>query len=153
MSEHISREEIQNLIAQTVEAQGGAAGHRHTLSRKIRTHRDTERRLSNCSPSGMRFSWRVARAFVMLKTQPAESFSVCGVPFSAWPRTKIPTLGASPASCRVQVTSITCIHTLDSAHLRVKVSWPPHTCHHDADAHKSSGSFLRHLRLCGHPGQ
>lgn len=55
-------------------------------------------------PSGglMRFNWRVARAFVLLKCQPADSFSVCGVPFAAWPKTKIPTLGASPASCRVQ---------------------------------------------------
>lgn len=64
---------------------------------------------SNIRPSGggatrvpSRFTWRVARALVTLRMQPAEAFSVNGVPWSDWELTKIPTLGASPTSCRVQ---------------------------------------------------
>eukprot|EP01054_Gregarina_sp_Poly1_P010420 Gregarina_sp_Poly_1__10419@NODE_750_length_6465_cov_191_781651_g557_i0_p1_GENE_NODE_750_length_6465_cov_191_781651_g557_i0NODE_750_length_6465_cov_191_781651_g557_i0_p1_ORF_typecomplete_len629_score82_16Pkinase/PF00069_25/5_4e18Kinaselike/PF14531_6/2_2e11Pkinase_Tyr/PF07714_17/1e10Kdo/PF06293_14/8_1e10WaaY/PF06176_11/6_7e06RIO1/PF01163_22/7_2e05APH/PF01636_23/9e02APH/PF01636_23/0_0014FTA2/PF13095_6/0_07FTA2/PF13095_6/9_3e03_NODE_750_length_6465_cov_191_781651_g557_i036245510 len=72
----VGRDDLQRLVKSTVDSGAGAAG--------------------------VRFSWRVARSFVILKTQPAETFQICGIPFSAWPKTKIPTLGASPASCRVQ---------------------------------------------------
>eukprot|EP01053_Blabericola_migrator_P001321 Blabericola_migrator_1__1320@NODE_1343_length_4758_cov_149_423151_g901_i0_p1_GENE_NODE_1343_length_4758_cov_149_423151_g901_i0NODE_1343_length_4758_cov_149_423151_g901_i0_p1_ORF_typecomplete_len616_score55_81Pkinase/PF00069_25/4_5e19Kinaselike/PF14531_6/2_7e11Pkinase_Tyr/PF07714_17/2_6e11Kdo/PF06293_14/9_8e10WaaY/PF06176_11/6_8e06RIO1/PF01163_22/2_4e05APH/PF01636_23/2_7e03APH/PF01636_23/0_0014FTA2/PF13095_6/0_041FTA2/PF13095_6/9_5e03_NODE_1343_length_4758_cov_149_423151_g901_i013043151 len=72
----LSKEDLHRLVKSTAHSGGGSAG--------------------------IRFSWRVARSLVILKTQPAESFSISGVPFSAWPKAKIPTLGASPASCRVQ---------------------------------------------------
>eukprot|EP01071_Lankesteria_metandrocarpae_P002219 Lankesteria_metandrocarpae@DN2170_c1_g1_i1.p1 len=50
----------------------------------------------------VRFTWRIARTLLKLRMQAAELFSVRGVPFSSWDLRKIPTLGASPTSCRVQ---------------------------------------------------
>lgn len=50
----------------------------------------------------VRFSWIVARALVKLMIQPAESFRLNGHPWSSWTKTRVPTLGASPTSCRVQ---------------------------------------------------
>lgn len=37
--------------------------------------------------------------------QPAETFSLNGIPWPLWELNKIPTLGASPTSCRVQVSA------------------------------------------------
>eukprot|EP00922_Rhytidocystis_sp_ex-Travisia-forbesii_P048177 GHVS01071777.1.p1 GENE.GHVS01071777.1~~GHVS01071777.1.p1 ORF type:complete len:862 (-),score=154.19 GHVS01071777.1:489-2807(-) len=48
------------------------------------------------------FEWRVIKEDVKRRLQAAETFTVCGVPFSKWKFQKIPTLGASPSSCRVQ---------------------------------------------------
>ena len=41
----------------------------------------------------------------MIKIQPAETFTYNGVPYKDWLASKVPTLGASPASCRVQEMS------------------------------------------------
>eukprot|EP00922_Rhytidocystis_sp_ex-Travisia-forbesii_P048175 GHVS01071775.1.p1 GENE.GHVS01071775.1~~GHVS01071775.1.p1 ORF type:complete len:710 (-),score=115.19 GHVS01071775.1:372-2255(-) len=48
------------------------------------------------------FEWRVVKEDVKRRLQAAETFTVCGVPFAKWRFQKIPTLGASPSSCRVQ---------------------------------------------------
>eukprot|EP00923_Selenidium_pygospionis_P055794 GHVN01097139.1.p1 GENE.GHVN01097139.1~~GHVN01097139.1.p1 ORF type:complete len:733 (+),score=104.77 GHVN01097139.1:705-2903(+) len=49
-----------------------------------------------------RFSWKIAKALVRLRMRAAETFEVNGVYWRDWELAQIPTLGASPDSCRVQ---------------------------------------------------
>lgn len=65
----------------------------------------------------VRFSWIVARALIKLQMQPAETFSLNGVPWTLWELHKIPTLGASPTSCRVQVSFFKIPSSPESSHL------------------------------------
>eukprot|EP00923_Selenidium_pygospionis_P033574 GHVN01058911.1.p1 GENE.GHVN01058911.1~~GHVN01058911.1.p1 ORF type:complete len:1656 (+),score=434.51 GHVN01058911.1:593-5560(+) len=50
----------------------------------------------------LKFSWKIARTMVLMRFQSADSFSLNGVPWRDWDMKQIPTLGASPTSCRVQ---------------------------------------------------
>lgn len=83
------------------------AGARTELSPEKPSHVATTSGLYTTSgvtsaPKSIRFSWIVARALIKLQMQPAETFSVNGVPWSLWELHQVPTLGASPTSCRVQ---------------------------------------------------
>eukprot|EP00917_Polyrhabdina_sp_WS-2016_P014251 GHVP01031236.1.p1 GENE.GHVP01031236.1~~GHVP01031236.1.p1 ORF type:complete len:1097 (+),score=151.32 GHVP01031236.1:1047-4337(+) len=57
-----------------------------------------------------RFSWRLARTLIKNRVMAAESFKINSLSWDTWDWIKIPTLGASPTSCRVQEMYKATIH-------------------------------------------